>query len=102
MAEIAIKFYDELKSISRGYASFDYQHAGYQEAELVKLNVLVNGKVLDALSVIVYKQKAYSKARALAKKLKQLIPRHQFTVPIQVAMGSKIIARESISALKKM
>ncbi len=101
LAEIAIKFYDELKSISRGYASFDYQHAGYQEAELVKLNVLVNGKVLDALSVIVYKQKAYSKARALAKKLKQLIPRHQFTVPIQVAMGSKIIARESISALKK-
>ena len=99
LAEIAIKFYDELKSISRGYASFDYQHAGYQEAELVKLNVLVNGKVLDALSVIVYKQKAYSKA--LAKKLKQLIPRHQFTVPIQVAMGSKIIARESISALKK-
>jgi len=101
LGEVATKFYDELKSVTRGYATFDYEHAGYKEAELVKLNVLVNGKILDALSVIVHRQKAYSKARVLAKKLKELIPRHQFAIPIQVAIGSKIIARETIPALRK-
>ncbi|HHF98914.1 MAG TPA: elongation factor 4 [Candidatus Aerophobetes bacterium] len=101
LGEVATKFYDELKSVTRGYATFDYEHAGYKEADLVKLEVLVNGKLLDALSVIVHKEKAYLKARYLAKKLKELIPRHQFAVPIQVAIGSRIIARETIPALRK-
>jgi len=101
LAEIATKFYDELKSVSRGYATFDYEHAGYKEADLVKLTVLVNGKPLDALSVIIHKDKAYPRARALAKKLKELIPRHLFPIPIQVAIGKRIIARETIPALRK-
>ncbi|MBE0477965.1 elongation factor 4 [Candidatus Aerophobetes bacterium] len=101
LAEVATKFYDELKSITRGYATFDYEHAGYEETELVKLNVLVNGKVVDALSVIVHKEKAYQRARVLAKKLKKFIPKHQFPVPIQVAIDRKIIARETIPTLRK-
>jgi len=101
LAEVATRFYDELKSVTRGYASFDYEHAGYQETELVKLDVLVNGKVLDALSLIVHKNKAYSTSRTLAKRLKELIPRHQFAIPIQIAIGKRVIARETIPALRK-
>jgi GTP-binding protein LepA len=101
LAEVVARFYDELKSISRGYATFDYEHAGYEEADLEKLTVIVHNKNLDALSVIVHKDNAYRKARFLAKRLKSLIPRHQFAVPIQVAIGSKIIARETIPALRK-
>jgi len=101
LAEVATRFYDELKSVTRGYASFDYEHAEYQEAELVKLDVLVNGKVLDALSLIVHKNKAYSISRTLAKRLKELIPRHQFAIPIQIAIGKRVIARETIPALRK-
>ncbi len=100
-SEIAMKFYDELKSISQGYASFDYKYIGYKEAKLVKLEVLVNGKILDALSLIIHKEKAYPKAKALAKKLKESIPKHQFPIPIQIAIGKKIIARETIPALRK-
>ncbi len=101
LSEIAMKFYDELKSVSQGYASFDYKHAGYKEAKLVKLEVLVNGKSLDALSLVTHKEKAYPKARVLAKKLKESIPKHQFPIPIQIAIGRKIIARETIPALRK-
>lgn len=101
LAEVATKFYDELKSVTRGYATFDYEHAGYQEAELVKLNVLVNNQSLDVLSTVVHKQKAYPRAKALAKKLKELIPQHQFPVPIQVAIGRRVIARQTIPSLKK-
>lgn len=100
-SEIAMKFYDELKSVSQGYASFDYKHIGYKEANLVKLEVLVNGKTLDALSLITHKEKAYSKAKVLAKKLKEVIPRHQFPIPIQIATGKKVIARETIPTLRK-
>jgi len=100
-SEIAMKFHDELKSVSQVYASFDYKHIGYKEANLVKLEVLVNGKTLDALSLITHKEKAYSKAKVLAKKLKEVIPRHQFPVPIQIATGKKVIARETIPTLRK-
>jgi len=101
LSEIAMKFYDELKSVSQGYASFDYKYIGYKEAKLVKLKVLVNGKPLDVLSLITHKEKAYPKAKALAKRLKEVIPKHQFPIPIQVATGGKIIARETIPALRK-
>jgi len=101
LAELATKFYDELKSVTRGYATFDYEHAGYQEAELVKINVFVHNQPVDTLSTIVHKDKAYTKAKMLAKKLKKLIPRHQFPVPIQVAIGKRVIARETIPALRK-
>ena len=100
-SEIAMKFYDELKSVSQGYASFDYKHIGYKETKLVKLEVLVNGKILDALSLITHKEKAYPKAKILAKRLKKVIPKHQFPIPIQIATGGKIIARETIPALRK-
>ncbi|NQS88981.1 elongation factor 4 [Patescibacteria group bacterium] len=100
-SEIAMKFHDELKSVSQGYASFDYKHIGYKEANLVKLEVLVNGKILDALSLITHKEKAYSKSKVLAKKLKEVIPRHQFPIPIQIATGKKVIARETIPTLRK-
>jgi GTP-binding protein LepA len=99
--EIVIDFYDALKSVSRGYASFDYNLLGYQESELVKLDILVNGEAVDALSLIAHKEKAYYKGRALAARMKSLIPRQLFEVIIQAAIGQKIIARETISALRK-
>jgi GTP-binding protein LepA len=99
--EIITDFYDKLKSVSAGYASFDYELAGYITSNLVKMNILLNGKPVDALSVIVHEDKAYSIGRRLTKKLREVIHRQMFEVAIQAAIGAKIIARESVSAMRK-
>ncbi len=99
--EIIYDFFDQLKSGSRGYASFDYELCGYQKSELVRLDFLLNGDVCDALSTIVHKDRAYAKARAVAEKLRDVIPRQQFEIPIQATIGSKIIARETVKAVRK-
>ena len=99
--EVATDFYDQLKSLSSGYASFDYEEAGYEPAKLVKMDILLNGKPVDALSCIVHEDKAYYLGRELAERLRKAIPRQLFEVAIQAAIGAKIIARESVSALRK-
>ncbi|HEX5571871.1 MAG TPA: elongation factor 4, partial [Ktedonobacterales bacterium] len=101
LGELIVDFYDQLKSRTQGYASLDYTFAKYEPADLVKLDILVNGQPVDALSLITHKDKAASQGRLLVEKLKDLIPRQLFEVPLQAAIGSRIIARETVRAMRK-
>jgi len=101
LSEIVFDFYDKLKSLSKGYASFDYEVIGYRGSELVKLNIMINGDVVDALSVILHRDKSYQRGRELCEKLREIIPRQQYEVAIQAALGGRILARETIKAMRK-
>jgi len=101
LGEIVFDFYDKLKSISKGYASFDYHQSGYKPARLVKLDILLNGESVDALSTLIHNDNAYDFGRRMCVKLKELIPRQQFDIAIQAAIGAKIIARETVKAVRK-
>ena len=99
--EVVFDFYDRLKSITTGYASFDYELIGYQASDLVKVNILINGDTVDALSLIVHRDRSQQRGRTLCERLKDLIPRQQFKVAIQATIGGKIIARETVASFRK-
>ena len=101
LAEIVFDFYDRLKSISKGYASFDYHPIGYQQSNLIKLDIMLNGDPVDALSALIHKDNAFSLGKKICIKLKELIPRQQFEIAIQAGIGAKIVARETVKAVRK-